>query len=185
MLPSHEEVRLATSNITARNNLRVQTVWRVTRLFRYPPGFTICSRCPATFGALPKCQYRALTLTLGNVQVAPISEDDYFARNPEFSTWLRERRKVRTRGSRLLLVRCRTCQRFCLQQAGDVCQPQKQAFCKHAVRLAVAHQKQSGAYQNAAHTELGRGYRVSFVRPNAQSQSGTQATQHARPCRVG
>ena len=32
------------------------------------------------------------------LQVTPISEDDYFTRNPEFSTWLRERRKVRAHG---------------------------------------------------------------------------------------
>ena len=33
------------------------------------------------------------------LQVTPISDDDYFTRNPEFSTWLRERRKVSTHGS--------------------------------------------------------------------------------------
>ena len=27
------------------------------------------------------------------LQVEPITEDDYFAKNPEFSTWLRERKK--------------------------------------------------------------------------------------------
>jgi len=32
------------------------------------------------------------------LQVTPISDDDYFTRNPEFSTWLRERRKVRAHG---------------------------------------------------------------------------------------
>ncbi len=30
--------------------------------------------------------------------MTPLSEDDYFTRNPEFSTWLRDRRKVRIHG---------------------------------------------------------------------------------------
>ena len=33
------------------------------------------------------------------LQVTPISDDDYFTRNPEFSTWLLERRKVRAHGA--------------------------------------------------------------------------------------
>ena len=108
MLPSHEEVpramleaKISSGVCTAGASYAVWIGCSPLLLLQYLLVISLCSQALTLHLSTPISGSQLSSATKPNadrrcivVQMTPITEDDYFAKNAEFSTWLRERRKV-------------------------------------------------------------------------------------------